>query len=80
VVQPTDRLYVPHRKRMSHAYVTTETGTRELCLYYGDKEVAFDEERLFPFGEQLVSQPSFLAESATSWGPGYEWAEVQSML
>ena len=67
---------MPHRKRMSHAYVTTENGTRELCIYYGAKEVSFDEERLFAFGEQLVSQSSFVAESATSWGPGYESAEV----
>ncbi|HEX3481897.1 MAG TPA: hypothetical protein VHT91_43085 [Kofleriaceae bacterium] len=80
VVQPTDRLRVPHPKRMSHAYVTTETGALELCLYYGDKEVAFDEARLFPFGEQLVSLPSFVAGDATAWGPGYEWDEVRSML
>jgi hypothetical protein len=80
VVQPSDRLSVPHRKRMSHAYVTTEAGGSELCIYYGAKEVTFDEERLFAFGEQLVSQSSFTAESATSWGPGYEWSEVRSLL
>ena len=65
---------------MSHAYVTNETGARELCLYYGDKEVAFDEERLFAFGEQLMSQPSFIAEAATAWGPGYDWDEVRALL
>jgi hypothetical protein len=80
VVAPADRLRVAHRKRMSHAYVTTEAGGRELCIYYGTKEVTFDEERLFAFGEQLVSQSSFTAESATSWGPGYDWAEVRALL
>lgn len=80
VVAPTDRLRVAHRKRMSHAYVTTETGARELCIYYGSKEVTFDEARLFGFGEQLVSQSSFTAESATAWGPGYDWAEVRALL
>jgi hypothetical protein len=65
---------------MSHAYVTTESGSRELSIYYGVKEVSFDEERLFPFGEQLVRQTSFLAEEATTWGPGYEWSEIQPML
>lgn len=80
VVQPSDRLSVPHRKRMSHAYVTTETGDRELSIYYGAKEVTFDEERLFAFGEQIVSQSSFTAASATAWGPGYEWPEVRSLL
>jgi len=80
VVEPTDRLYVPHRKRLSHAYVTTESGGRELCLYYGTKEVVFDDERMFAFGEQLVQQASFIAETATSWGPGYEWPEIREML
>ena len=50
VVAPTDRLYVPHRKRLTHAYVTAESGGRLLCLYYGTKEVVFDEERMFAFG------------------------------
>jgi hypothetical protein len=79
-VQPTDLLSVPHRKRMSHAYVTTDTGGRELCIYYGVKEVSFDEEHLFPFGEQLVRQSSFTAGDATSWGPGYAWDDLQPMF
>jgi hypothetical protein len=79
-VRPTDRLRVPHPKRMSHAYVTTETGARELCIYYGVKEVSFDEERLFAFGEQLVRQSSFTAETATAWGPGYAWSELRPLL
>jgi hypothetical protein len=65
---------------MSHAYVTNGDGVRELCIYYGSKEVSFDEERLFPFGEQLVSQRAFVAEAATSWGPGYDWSEIRDML
>jgi hypothetical protein len=80
VVDPRDQLYLPHRKRLSHAYVTNEEGVRELCIYYGHLEVNFDEERLFPFGEALISQTSFIAESATSWGPGYPWDEVRALL
>src|SRR5262245_52841318 len=80
VVAPTDRLHVPHRKRMSHAYVTSDSGARELCIYYGAKEVTFDEDRLFAFGEQLARQSSFIAETAASWGPGYEWPEIRSLL
>jgi hypothetical protein len=79
-IAPTDRLYVPHRKRMAHAYVTSEAGITELCIYYGAKEVTFDEERLFAFGEQLMARSSFTAESATTWGPGYAWAEVRELL
>ncbi|HEY0484181.1 MAG TPA: hypothetical protein VGD37_41965 [Kofleriaceae bacterium] len=53
---------------------------RELVIYYGLKEISFDEERLFAFGEQLVRQSSFVAETATTWGPGYDWPEIRSML
>ena len=79
-IAPADRLHVPHRKRMSLAYVTSESGGRELQIYYGNKEVCFDEEHLFPWGEQLVRQTSFVAESATTWGTGYEWSEIQPLL
>jgi hypothetical protein len=64
VVERPDRLHVPHRKRLTHAYATTESGTRELCLYHGTQEVVFDEERFFAFGEQLLRQTSFLRPAA----------------
>jgi hypothetical protein len=79
-IERTDRLYVPHRKRLSRSYSINDEGVRELRIDYGIKEVSFDEERLFAFGEQLVSLPSFTAEEATQWGPGYEWDEVQPLL
>jgi hypothetical protein len=65
---------------MNHAYVTNDAGVVELHIYYGLKEVTFDESRLFPFGETLVRQSSFVARDATTWGPGYEWAELQPLL
>ncbi|MBC7977014.1 MAG: hypothetical protein H7138_18720 [Myxococcales bacterium] len=71
---------MPHRKRMHHAYVTSDAGVRELCVYYGMKEVTFDEEHLFPFGEQLVRQGPFIAGDATTWGPGYAWDELKPLL
>jgi hypothetical protein len=80
IVERTDRLHVPHRKRMTHAYVTGESNNRLLYIYYGIKEVVFDEDRLFGFGEQLARQTSFIAESATSWGPGYQWSEIRELL
>lgn len=69
VVERVDRLHVPHRERLAHACVISESGARELCLHHGIKEVMFDEERLFAFGEALVRQTSSIAEDATSWGP-----------
>jgi hypothetical protein len=79
-IEPTDRLFVPHRKRMSMSYVTSESGGKELFIYYGIKEISFDEERLFSFGEQLTKHHSFTAEAATNWGPGYAWDEVRPLL
>jgi hypothetical protein len=71
---------VPYRKRMSHAYVTTPEGDREFCIYYGIKEISFDEVHLFAFGERLTQEAAFVAESATTWGPGYAWSELQPIL
>jgi hypothetical protein len=79
-VGPADHLFVPHRKRMQHAYMVTEEGVRELHIYYGHKEVTFDEEHLFPFGERLTKESTFTAESATNWGPGYQWSEIRPLL
>jgi hypothetical protein len=82
-LQPGDELIVPKRKRLTFAYVDSAEGgeaAKELVLYYGTKEVSFDDPALFPFGEQLVKQTRFLAESAVSWGDGYTWPQVQELL
>jgi hypothetical protein len=76
----TDPLYVPHRKRLVCTYVTNDEGVRELQLDYGLKEVSFDEEHLFAFGEQIGKVASFTGELAMTWGPGYAWEELQPLL
>ncbi len=80
VVERGDRLFVPHRKRLKHSYGVNGEGLRELRIDYGLKEVTFDDERYFAFGEQLVGLSSFVAESAVAWGAGYSWEELQPML
>ena len=77
---PSERLFIPFRKRLSLSYVTNDDGVRELRIDYGIKEISFDEERLFPFGEQLVREESFSGEQAVTWGPGYEWEELRPLL
>ncbi|MEZ4363199.1 MAG: hypothetical protein R3B48_23695 [Kofleriaceae bacterium] len=83
-LQPSELLHLPYRKRMWHSYATNDDGARELHVFYSVaaavKEITFDEERLFPFGEQLARQSSFVAETATTWGPGYEWTEIRELL
>jgi hypothetical protein len=79
-LDPTERLFVPHRKRLSRSYAVNEEGVRELRINYGEKEVSFDEERLFAFGEQLVDTPAFTGELAMTWGPGYAWDELGPLL
>ena len=69
---------------MGKAFVThwTETaeGTRELVLFYRDKEISFDEPHLFAFGETLARQKRFRAGEATGWGKGYDWSEITPLL
>jgi len=75
-----ERLFVPHRKRLSHTYTVNSDGVRELRIDYGIKEITFDEERLFAFGEHICREPSFRGEDAVAWGPGYAWDELQPLL
>jgi hypothetical protein len=80
LIEPAERLFVPHRKRLFHSYIVNDEGARELRLYYGIKEISFDDERYFAFGEQLMSHGAFTAQAATGWGPGYAWDEVRPFL
>ena len=75
-----DELVFPLHKRVIVQYSTDSTGTRELYLYYGDKEISFDKPDLFEFGESLAKQSRFIARSATGWGSGYEWPRIQELL
>lgn len=79
-LQPTDMLSLPLHRRMVVQYTTREDGVRELHLYYGDKEISFDEPELFAFGEQLARQDRFAAVDTLLWGPGYDWPRMQGLL
>jgi len=75
-----ERLFVPHRKRLSHTYTVNSDGARELRIDYGVKEITFDDERLFAFGEHICREPSFSGQDAITWGPGYAWEELRPLL
>ncbi|HEX7843446.1 MAG TPA: hypothetical protein VF469_38500 [Kofleriaceae bacterium] len=79
-LEPIERLCVPHRKRLSHAYVVDDRGARALRIDYGLKEIIFDDERFFAFGERLVAEASFTGQGAMAWGDGYAWDEIRPLL
>jgi hypothetical protein len=75
-----DELVFPYHKRAVAQYVTDASGNRELHLYYGKKEISFDEPELFAFGEALARSERFFARDAITWGTGYEWPRIQVLL
>ncbi|MCP5266874.1 MAG: hypothetical protein H6934_12230 [Burkholderiaceae bacterium] len=81
LLEPTDVLEFPlHRRVVVHHTVDAETGAPELRLYYGDKEISFDEAPLFAFGEGLARSGRFIAREALAWGDGYTWPQIGSLL
>ncbi len=77
---PADRLVLPMPKRMVVQRTVTGAGEPELRLFYGVKEISFDEPSLFAFGETLARQSAFRAGDAVAWGDGYDWTSVQLLL
>ena len=75
-----DELVFPQHKRAVTQYATDASGGTELHLYYGEKEIVFDEPELFAFGEGLAKQACFVAGTATTWGEGYDWPRVRELL
>jgi len=79
-VDPDDELILPKHKRVIAAYSSNAAGATELHLHYGEKEILFDEPELFAFGEGLARQSRFVARTAASWGAGYDWLRVRTLL
>lgn len=79
---PHEMLYLPFRRRFTSEYATTPEGSKELRLFFGIKEISFDEPDLFSFGETLIQQDQFMAGSATTWSAGepYDWERVKGLL
>jgi hypothetical protein len=75
-----DQLVFPHHQRMITQVLKNEAGQDVLFLFYGDQEISFDEPELFAFGRALGAQTRFAAGSATGWGTGYAWEQVQALL
>jgi hypothetical protein len=79
-LEPHEELFFPKHKRLVAQYSAGESGRRELHLYYGEKDIVFDEPELFAFGESLARQPRFIAGDALRWDEHLEWPQVREML
>jgi hypothetical protein len=75
-----DELVFPMHKRVIVQYSKDYAGSPELHLYYGDKEISFDDPELFEFGENLAKQSRFVAKTATEWSHCYDWPRIQELL
>ena len=81
-LQPTDVLFIPNRRRLTHARVAGPEGIEELHIFYGQKEIIFDEPDLMSFGNKLLNVERFRAEEATAWTSDtpLDWERVRGLL
>jgi hypothetical protein len=77
---PDAVLWLPQHQRMVAQQGVNADGQPELQLFYGDKEIAFDEPELFAFGQTLARQSRFVAADALGWGQPGDWPRVQGLL
>src|SRR5215831_141702 len=81
-LQPSEVLYIPKRKRLTHARIKGEDGQDVLHLFYGQTELIFDEPDVAPFGEKLLEVEQFRAEDAMAWSNGapHSWEKIRELL
>jgi hypothetical protein len=66
-LKATGELLLPHHKRAFTQYLPGDSGELELQIFYGYKEISFDEPELFAFGEELaIKTPSLAAAGVHS--------------
>ena len=81
-LQRDELLFIPSRRRLVHDKSKDAEGREELHIFYGPKEIVFDEPELMSFGEQLLLADRFRAEEATGWSAGapHSWETVRDLL
>jgi hypothetical protein len=75
----TDELIFPLSKSAYTQYSEDPDVPLEFRLYYGTKEICFDDPAQFAFGEALAKQSRFIAGDALHWGQS-DWPVVCEML
>ena len=81
-LQPNEVLYIPKRRRLTHARFKAEDGQEVLHLFYGDVELIFDEPDIAPVGEKLLEVEQFRAEEAMTWSNAapHSWDKTRDLL
>jgi hypothetical protein len=81
-LQPSEVLYIPKRRRLTHSRIKNEEGQEVLHLFYGEVELIFDEPDLAPVGEKLMEVERFRAEEAMAWSnvASNEWEKIRDLL
>ena len=81
-LQPSDVLFIPKRRRLTHARLPGEDGQAVLHLFYGSVELIFDEPDVAPFGEKLIEVEQFRAEDTMRWSNAepHSWEKVRELL
>jgi hypothetical protein len=75
----TDTLIFPLSKSAYTQYSDEPDAPLEFRLYYGTKEICFDDPDQFAFGETLAKQSRFIAGDALNWAQS-DWPRVREML
>jgi hypothetical protein len=81
-LQPSEVLCIPKRRRLLHSKEKDAEGRECLHIFYGEKEIVFDEPEFLRFGDKLVELERFRADEAMSWSDGapHAWETVKEML
>jgi hypothetical protein len=81
-LQPSEVLFIPKRKRLTHSRFKTDEGQEVLHLFYGEIELIFDEPDIAPVGERLIEVERFRADEAMAWSNGapHEWEKIRDLL
>lgn len=79
IVQRDDLLVFPMSKSAVVQHGSDADGAAMLTLFYGDKEVTFDDPAHFGFGEMLARQSHFAAGDAALWCDA-GWPQITAML
>jgi len=81
-LQPSEVLFIPRRRRLTHSRIKNEEGQEILHLFYGEIELIFDEPDIAPLGEKLMEVERFRAEEAMAWSNAapHDWEKVRDLL